>query len=316
MKNPTLEKPEISVVIPTFNRREAVTCAIRSVLDQSYAGHETIVVDDGSRDGTDSRLAELFGDQIRFFRSDANRGGGWARNYGISQARGGLICFLDSDDIYLPGKLQFVADFFARHPETDVLIDSHRTDNPKHPARPPKDKVNPEISDPGEFRSRAFFRTMLKSTPGISAKREALLRVGMFDEGLRRRQDIDLVLRLARAHRCRSTGTILWEKRNSPDSISGRASRHTFLKSAIELYERHPEYLSEHRDALDSDLRHHFKRVVSSWNLAMLFRDVLTYKRCPMFTSPVWRLLLQREDGGVGDRLVAPEKRAQQLGHE
>lgn len=316
MTSPALGTPEISVVIPTFNRSEAVTRALHSVLDQGYTGHEIVVVDDGSSDGTEARLAERFGDQIRFFRSEANRGGGWARNCGISEARGKLVCFLDSDDIYLPGKLQFVADFFARHPDTDVLIDSHRTADPQNPSRPGRAKINPDISDPMEFRRQAFFRTMLKSTPGISARREALLGVGMFDESLRRRQDIDLVLRLARKHRCRSTGTVLWEKHNSPDSISGKVSRHTFLKSAIELYKRHPEYLSEYRAALDSDLKHHFKRVVRSHDLAMLFRDVLAYKRCPMFTSPVWRLLLQREDRSVANRFVASEKRAEQLGGE
>ena len=155
---------------------------------------------------------------------------------------------------------------------------------------------------------------MLKSTPGITAKREALLRVGMFDEGLRRRQDIDLVLKLAREHRCYSTGTILWEKHNSPDSISGRAARHTFLECAIDLYKRHPEYLSEHNAAVDSDFRHHFKRVLRSRDVAMLIRDIVAYKRSGLFKSPVWRLLLQREDRQVADRPVTSEEPAEQLG--
>ena len=288
--------PEISVVMPTFNRSQAVSHAIRSVLDQGYQKREIVVVDDGSTDGTEGHLKGLFGDRIRFYRSEANRGGGWARNHGITQARGRLVCFLDSDDIYLPGKLNFVADFFPRHPDADVLVDSRQTADPNNPSRPVKAKVNPDISDPAEFRQRAYFRTMLKSTPGISARRDALLRVGMFDESLSRRQDIDLVLKLARAHRCHSTSTILWQKHNSPDSISGKASRHTFLESAVELYKRHPEYLSEHRAAVDSDLKHHFRRVLGAHDFAMLIRDILAYKRSGLFPSPVWRLLLQRED--------------------
>ena len=161
MTQPVPVSPEISVVIPTFNRREAVTAAIRSVLDQRYKGPEIVpeivIVDDGSSDGTEARLKELFSDRIRFFRSAGNRGGGWARNHGITQARGRLVCFLDSDDVYLPSKIQFVTNFFAQHPDADVLVDSHQTADPEDPSRPVKAKINPEITDPATFRRPSFF---------------------------------------------------------------------------------------------------------------------------------------------------------------
>jgi len=93
-----------SVVIPVYNRADALGDAIRAVLAQSEQDFEIVVVDDGSRDDP-RRVVETFGDpRIRFF-AQANRGGGAARNAGIDQARGRFVAFLDSDDVYLPGHL-------------------------------------------------------------------------------------------------------------------------------------------------------------------------------------------------------------------
>jgi len=99
-----MAEPLFSVVIPVYNRAEALRRALRSVLDQSCQDFEIVVVDDGSADHPDG-VVGAFGDpRIRFFRQD-NRGGGAARNAGIDRARGRLIAFLDSDDVFLPAHL-------------------------------------------------------------------------------------------------------------------------------------------------------------------------------------------------------------------
>lgn len=96
--------PFFSVVIPVYNRADALGRAIRSVLEQSERDFEIVVVDDGSKDEP-GRVVEAFGDaRIRFLRQD-NRGGGAARNAGIDLARGRFVAFLDSDDVYLPTHL-------------------------------------------------------------------------------------------------------------------------------------------------------------------------------------------------------------------
>lgn len=96
--------PLFSVIIPVYNRADALGDAIRSVLAQSEQDFEIVVVDDGSRDDP-RRAVEAFGDpRIRFF-AQANRGGGAARNAGIDLAQGRFVAFLDSDDVYLPGHL-------------------------------------------------------------------------------------------------------------------------------------------------------------------------------------------------------------------
>jgi glycosyltransferase involved in cell wall biosynthesis len=104
--------PLISVVIPTFNRSRQVQTALRSVLAQTYPEFEVIIVDDGSEDGTGQALQTLIaqegcnGTRVRYFFG-LNRGQSAARNRGIEKARGELVAFLDSDDIWLPEKLEW-----------------------------------------------------------------------------------------------------------------------------------------------------------------------------------------------------------------
>ena len=110
--HPPKFRPFISVVIPTFNRAHQVQAALRSVLAQTYDEFEVIVVDDGSTDTTRQEVERLIaehngtGKQIRFF-TQPNQGPSAARNKGIAEARGDWIAFLDSDDQWLPEKLEW-----------------------------------------------------------------------------------------------------------------------------------------------------------------------------------------------------------------
>jgi glycosyltransferase involved in cell wall biosynthesis len=99
-------KPKVSVLIPTYNRADKVCKSVESVLAQSYADLEVIVVDDGSSDDTDKTLVRIFGDRIRYFYQ-ANCGVSKARNKGIEEARGEWIAFLDSDDLWENDKLEW-----------------------------------------------------------------------------------------------------------------------------------------------------------------------------------------------------------------
>lgn len=99
------EEPTVSVIIPTYNRAHTIKRAILSVLNQTYQGFEIIVVDDCSTDNT-REVIEKFGDKrIRYIRKKANKGAAAAGNTGIKAVRGEYIVFLDSDDKWLPNKL-------------------------------------------------------------------------------------------------------------------------------------------------------------------------------------------------------------------
>src|ERR1035441_1655051 len=105
-------RPFVSVVVPTFNRSRQVQAALKSVLAQTYPEFESIVVDDGSTDGTGETIKQIVslkggnGRQVRYF-FQPNQGQSAARNKGIDEARGEWVAFLDSDDVWLPEKLEW-----------------------------------------------------------------------------------------------------------------------------------------------------------------------------------------------------------------
>src|ERR1039457_5929793 len=98
------DKVLVSVIMPTYNRGYVVGEAIESILNQTYDNIEVVVVDDGSTDNTQEKLKE-YGDRIRVVYQ-RNSGPAAARNRGIRAARGEIIAFLDSDDVWLPTILE------------------------------------------------------------------------------------------------------------------------------------------------------------------------------------------------------------------
>jgi glycosyltransferase involved in cell wall biosynthesis len=114
--------PLLSVVIPTWNRAHIICEAIESALGQRSGQVEVIVVDDGSSDNTVDVLAKSFGSHIRLLPLRRRGGAGAARNAGIGLASGELIAFLDSDDLWLPGKLDAELKVLERFPEAEAVI--------------------------------------------------------------------------------------------------------------------------------------------------------------------------------------------------
>jgi glycosyltransferase involved in cell wall biosynthesis len=108
----------ITVIIPTYNRAHLLPRAIKSVLNQTIPAHEIIIVDDGSSDNTAELMAQQFS-QCRYIQQP-NMGVSAARNRGIEAATGEWLAFLDSDDEWLPGKLQSQVVLLQKHPEIRI----------------------------------------------------------------------------------------------------------------------------------------------------------------------------------------------------
>ena len=102
----SLDSPYFSIITPTFNRAKYIVTAIESVLAQSFTNFELIIVDDGSKDETASLIAPFIcADKRVSYIHQENKGRSVARNVGIDIAKGKYVCFLDSDDFWLPNHL-------------------------------------------------------------------------------------------------------------------------------------------------------------------------------------------------------------------
>jgi len=282
-----LGTPKLSVVLPTYNRAGTLARAIGSVLRQSEPDLELIVIDDGSTDGSD-RVVNGIGDaRIRYFRHSPNRGGNYARNRGIEAAIAPIVSFLDSDDEYLPEKAATVLDFFDRNPTIDAVLDSHVLIY--EGGKPPRERRNPSDLDPANFRRGVFRGTLSKPTPSISARRAALVKSGLFDEKLRRRQDMDLLLRLSREHACASISDVLWRKHWVEGAIS--AERESFVASLLAICDRHPEYLSDgdYRVGLERDVVRHFAELAADGKWRTIARDIGVLRRDGRVKLPALR---------------------------
>lgn len=180
---------EISVVIPTYNRSGLVPRAIQSILGQTSGAEEIIVVDDGSTDGSAALIAREY-PQVRLLRQE-NKGVSAARNLGIKESRHPWIALLDSDDCWLPHKLERQRALLSQHADLRVC----HTDEiwVRHGQR-----VNP-----GKRHAKPAGRIFQQCLPlccvspsAILVHREVFDRVGTFDTELPACEDYDLWLRI------------------------------------------------------------------------------------------------------------------------
>jgi len=185
--------PKISVIIPTFNRKELLKLAISSILEQTMKDFELIVVDDGSTDQT-QRLVESFGKDIRYIYQE-NKGVSSARNRGIREARGEYLAFLDSDDRWVKDKLKIQIQALEERPE--YLI-SHTEELWYRRGR----LLNPKRIH--EKRAGDIFKQSLRlcsvSTSTAVVRRELFSKISCFDESMPVCEDYDLWLRATASH--------------------------------------------------------------------------------------------------------------------
>lgn len=187
-----MKNPFFSIVIPAYNRLEQLERAVTSCLNQTFQDYEIIVVDDCSK--TDlSRILTTF-PQVKLIRADKNVGGGGARNIGIDEAIGKYIVFLDSDDEFLPNKLEIVYSKIVELGSSSdnvlfyskVSIDRGVGRNLERPYL--------GIKKDDHVLSYIFEQWGLITTSTIAVPSEMAKKI-KFDSTLRRHQDYDFVFR-------------------------------------------------------------------------------------------------------------------------
>jgi glycosyltransferase involved in cell wall biosynthesis len=181
--------PQVSVIIPTYNRAALVAAAVASVKAQTYRDFEIIVVDDGGDDGTFATLTAA-GD-LRVLRQARRRGVAAARNLGVSAARGEWLAFLDSDDLWLPAKL--ARQIFLLEGQPDLLICQTDETWVRRGVRVNKPLGHRKVA--GRIFLPSLERCMI-SPSAVILKRRLFEDHGGFDETLAAAEDYDLWLRL------------------------------------------------------------------------------------------------------------------------
>jgi glycosyltransferase involved in cell wall biosynthesis len=212
----------ISAIIPTYNRADVVCAAVDSVLAQTYRNIEIIVVDDGSTDDTRARLRR-YGDSVRVIWQQ-NAGAAAARNAGVRVASGEIVTFLDSDDLWLPRKIEKqVALLFAAGASVSCCVTNMKLyfRNGRVGTSFESAAINPVYPEgiwvnPAEVLTTRF----LMFNQCVAMRRKAFDQAGGFDERLRVLEDHDLALRLSLCGPWAFMREPLVEWKQSEDSLS------------------------------------------------------------------------------------------------
>lgn len=273
--------PFFSVVIPLYNRAAIVGDTIRSVQAQDWQDFEIVVVDDGSRDNPEPVIEGLGDPRVRYIRQD-NAGGGAARNRGIAAARGRYIAFLDSDDLFLPGKLSTMAEALSSDDGTTVLYSRMKVDRgvDRYWIRP--DRGIRDGEDVGEylFCANQFMQTSTMVVP------TRLAQAVLFDPALKKGQDLDFCVRLQGAG-------ALFRMIDQPLTVwldASEAGRTSYVKG----YETSLDWLERCGHMLTQRARRGYRATVLAYHMAPV-RPVVALRD----------LIVGMLAGGVPPRVVA-----------
>lgn len=186
-----MEKKLISVIIPTFNSEETILRCINSAFHQTYNKIEVIVCDDNSTDNTRDILKSIKDPRLKIFYLEINSGSAVARNKAMQFAKGDLIAFLDSDDEWLPDKLEKQISYFKDEKVGLVFTGAKIIKNKKKTVVfIPKKEY--EINSKRKF----FLGEISYLTPTAVFRSECLSKIGYMAEELLRNQDFDFFLRI------------------------------------------------------------------------------------------------------------------------
>lgn len=247
------DRPLVSVVIPVYNREATVERAIYSVLNQTYRNIELIIVDDGSADDSFKIMKRLETENIRVIKQN-HLGANAARNFGITMAKGDFIAFQDSDDEWLPHKLEKQIMYMLEQSldacYCPFYLYANNFDNPFFRDYWDKRKYENGLMDLLKTRN-------VVSTQTLVIRKHIIADVGMFDEEMPRLQDYEFALRIAQKRKIGYVAEPLVRVYRSDNSISNddeklRKARFLLLKK----YEDFFDIETGLKDLLESKITH------------------------------------------------------------
>lgn len=213
--------PQISVIIPTYNRCNLIEKAIGSVINQTFSDWEIIVVDDHSTDDTRTLVELMKISNLKYFYNSANWGAAESRNIGIKNSSGKYIAFLDSDDEWLPQKLEKQYNLLKVSEDKIGVIYTNsylKKNGDLIPFLPYKWIKNKK----GDLFSQLLSNNFI-ATPSLMIKKEVFNLVGIFDAAFTVIEDYDLLLRIAKKYDFLYINEPLVICHASPDGLNNKS---------------------------------------------------------------------------------------------
>ncbi len=262
---------QISVIIPTYNRGETIKESAKSVLDQTFKDLELIIVDDASSDDTESVVKSIGDERIIYNKLPENKGAAGARNEGVKLAKGKFIAFHDSDDIWIPDKLEKQIAFIETHPEYDMVYGKVRIHSDKGSFEFPNDAVEGDFE--GELYPWLLKRNTI-DTPTMFIRKDAFEETGGFDGTLRCLEDWEFALRFSKSHKIGFLDEVLLDSYKSEDGVS---------RNKAAYYETRCKMIAIHKESMislgifDEVVMDVFSRAEKSEILPQVQKLLMTY---------------------------------------
>jgi len=259
----------ISVIIPTYNRGRLIRRSVESVLAQTWNDLEVIIVDDGSTDDTFQVVQGMEDARVRYLRMPRNSGASAARNYGVQNAKGHLIAFQDSDDQWLPEKLETQMRHFEQS-GADVVFcafERYAVNGDFSQVTP-----GPEIA-PGKVTHEQLLYENFISTQTILGKKACFLDEP-FDETIPALDDWEIMLRIARKYYVFYGADVLVRLFEQSDSLTGNSAKGR--KAIDSIWKMHYADIQANDRTMLHLLyqREHFHRASGAPCCGMYFREI------------------------------------------
>lgn len=258
----------VSVVIPTYNCARYIGDALKSVAMQSYSDIEIVVVDDGSDDKTQDAIAAS-GVSCRYVLNERKKGPSGARNQGIEMCSGQFIAFLDADDGWLPNKLAVQI----------PALQADATLSALGGRMVPWEGDAVDARFDSEIRRYSFDEMIVRNrlcTPTVVVRRDAIDRVGWFDEDLKLSEDFELWLRLSKNGTVARVETPLARFRQRSEGLSAGNRDRTFaldIRFTRSLIDRYKDVPNISRLVKQGIAAREFERAIELCDVEMRYRD-------------------------------------------
>ena len=250
MRN-TQKTPLVSIIIPTYKRKDVLPMAIKSALSQTYSNLEILVVDDDPECSAQEMVADFKNPRLVYLKNDRVKGGNGARNTGIVYAQGEYVAFLDDDDEWYPEKLSKVImlletlapDWAAAYSGFDLVHGNGK-----------KSVIDPVAGSVKVKYMMKRFNIGASST--LVFNKATLIAIGMWNERLKRNQDVELLIRYLREHKLAYVpeSLVRVNGHNDPEPYSVVREREVFFEEIrcdiekLNLFQRRLFFSKQYRE--------------------------------------------------------------------